>query len=109
MAEVAVVILNWNGVQFLEKFIPPLIAHTDPDIADIWVADNGSTDASLELLRREFPSVKLIELGSNFGFAKGYNLALDQINASYFVLLNSDVEVTENWLEAFFYSLFKTY
>ena len=107
MAEVAVVILNWNGVQFLEKFIPPLIEYTDPDIADIWVADNGSTDASLELLRREFPSVKLVELGANHGFAKGYNLALEQINASYFVLLNSDVEVSENWLEPLYSALKK--
>jgi GT2 family glycosyltransferase len=98
LAEVAVVILNWNGVHFLEKFLPPLIEFTDQEIADIWIADNGSTDASLELVHQNHPSVKTIELGENFGFAEGYNRALDQIDAPYFVLLNSDVEVTENWL-----------
>ncbi len=98
MAEIAVVILNWNGVHFLEKFIPPLVEFTDQDIADIWVADNGSTDTSLELLNQKFPSIKTIELGNNYGFAEGYNRALDQIDAPYFVLLNSDVEVTGNWL-----------
>ena len=98
MAEVAVVILNWNGVHFLEKFLPPLVEFTDQDMADIWVADNGSTDTSLELIRQKFPSVNTIELGENYGFAEGYNRALDQIDAPYFVLLNSDVEVTGNWL-----------
>jgi GT2 family glycosyltransferase len=98
LAEIAVVILNWNGVHFLEKFIPPLVEFTDQDIADIWVADNGSTDTSLELLNQQFPSIKTIELGKNYGFAEGYNRALDQIDAPYFVLLNSDVEVTGNWL-----------
>ncbi|MCK4853309.1 MAG: glycosyltransferase family 2 protein [Bacteroidales bacterium] len=98
MAEVAVVILNWNGVHFLGKFLPPLIKFTDQDLAEIWVADNGSTDASLELLRKDFPIVKTIELGENYGFAEGYNRALDQIDTPYFVLLNSDVEVSENWL-----------
>ena len=63
LAEVAVVILNWNGIHFLEKFLPPLVRFTDPEMAEIWVADNGSTDASLEMLHREFPSVKTIELG----------------------------------------------
>ena len=98
MAEIAVVILNWNGVHFLEKFLPPLVEFTDQDMADIWVADNGSTDTSLELIRQKFPSVNTIELGENYGFAEGYNRALDQIDAPYFVLLNSDVEVTGNWL-----------
>ena len=98
LAEVAVVILNWNGVHFLEKFLPPLVEFTDREIAEIWVADNGSTDASMDLIRQEYPSVKTIELGENYGFAKGYNRTLDQIDAPFFVLLNSDVEVTENWL-----------
>jgi GT2 family glycosyltransferase len=98
LAEVAVVILNWNGVHFLKKFLPPLIEFTDQDMADIWVADNGSTDTSLELLNQKFPSVKTIELGENYGFAEGYNRALDKIDAPYFVLLNSDVEVTRDWL-----------
>ncbi len=99
MAEVAVVILNWNGVDFLKKFLPPLIRYTNPGIAGIWVADNGSTDASLELLNTDFPSVKIIELRKNLGFAEGYNRALEQIEVPYYVLLNSDVEVSENWLE----------
>ena len=98
LTEVAIVILNWNGVHFLEKFLPPLVRYTDQDIADIWVADNGSGDASLELIHRDFPSVRTIELGENYGFAEGYNRALDHIDAPFFVLLNSDVEVTENWL-----------
>ncbi len=75
-----------------------MVEFTDQNMADIWVADNGSTDTSLELLKQKFPSVNIIELGKNYGFAEGYNRALDQINAPYFVLLNSDVEVTENWL-----------
>jgi len=102
LAEVAVVILNWNGTGFLRKFLPPLVAHTDPSIAELWVADNGSTDGSLDLLKEEFPSVKTILLAENHGFAGGYNLALSQIEAKYFVLLNSDVEVSPGWLDAMY-------
>lgn len=98
MAEVAVVILNWNGEGLLKQFLPPLIRYTDARAADIWVADNGSTDQSLGLLKKDFPSVRILELGRNFGFAEGYNLALARIEAEYYVLLNSDVEVTRNWL-----------
>lgn len=98
MPDVAVVILNWNGYKFLKEFLPPLIRYTDPDIAGIWVADNGSKDGSVDLLTKEFPSVKIIELGRNYGFAEGYNRALDLMDAEYFILLNSDVEVTKNWL-----------
>jgi len=94
-----VVILNWNGADFLRKFLPPLIEFTDTSIADIWVADNGSGDSSLDILAGEFPTVKCISFGQNHGFAGGYNLALEQIEASYFVLLNSDVEVSQGWLE----------
>lgn len=99
MAEVAVVILNWNGEELLKKFLPSLVEFTDPALAGIWVADNGSTDTSVEMLRNDFPGIKVIALDRNHGFAGGYNLALEQIDAAYFVLLNSDVEVTENWLE----------
>ncbi len=99
MAEVAVVILNWNGVDLLGQFLPPLIRYTDPGLADIWVADNGSTDSSLEMIGKNFSSVQVLELGKNHGFAEGYNRALEQIDAKYYVLLNSDVEVTENWLQ----------
>ncbi len=98
-------ILNWNGFDFLKRFLPPLIRYTDPGIAGIWVADNGSTDASLDLLRRDFPSVNILELGQNFGFAEGYNRSLEQIEVPYYVLLNSDVEVSENWLEPMYRAL----
>ncbi|MBP1677562.1 MAG: glycosyl transferase family 2 [Bacteroidetes bacterium] len=95
----AIVILNWNGETFLNKFLPLLIKHTQLPEAEIIVADNGSTDGSLELLTRDFPHIKTIVLDQNYGFAGGYNKALQQIEADYYVLLNSDVEVTENWLE----------
>ena len=105
MAEVAVVILNWNGTKFLKSFLPPLIRFTDPELAEIWVADNGSTDDSLDLLQNEFPSVRSLELGKNYGFAEGYNRALARIDSAYYVLLNSDVEVSEGWLEPMYRAL----
>ena len=77
------VILNWNGADFLKKFLPPLIEFTDPSMANIWVADNGSTDGSLHVLEVDFPSVKIVRLDENHGFAEGYNLALEQIEASF--------------------------
>ena len=107
MAEVAVIILNWNGVHFLEKFLPSLIRFTDPDIAEIWVADNGSTDESLEILETKFPDVKTIVLGRNYGFAEGYNRALERIHSPYCILLNSDVEVSENWLSPLYQAMKK--
>lgn len=93
----AVVILNWNGKTFLEKFLPTLVNNT-PVKADIWVIDNNSTDDSLLLLKQNFQTVKTIELDKNYGFAGGYNKGLVQINAKYFLLLNSDIEVPENWI-----------
>lgn len=98
MKKVAVVILNWNGKTLLQEFLPTVIKHTPDDIADIVVADNGSTDDSVEMLKKQFPSVQLILLDKNYGFAEGYNQALKQIETPYTVLLNSDVEVTHNWL-----------
>ncbi|MDR1631813.1 MAG: glycosyltransferase family 2 protein, partial [Dysgonamonadaceae bacterium] len=94
----AVVILNWNGRKLLEKFFPALIKNTPGKEADIIVADNGSTDDSLPYLEQSYPSVRLIRLDKNYGFAEGYNKALAQLDHEYVVLLNSDVEVTENWL-----------
>ncbi len=94
---VAVVILNFNGKNLLQKFLPGVIQHSLQ--ATIYVADNASTDDSISFLKSEFPTVKLIELKENYGFAKGYNEALKQVKADYFVLLNSDVEVTPNWIE----------
>ncbi|MCC6372959.1 MAG: glycosyltransferase family 2 protein [Bacteroidia bacterium] len=93
---VAVVILNYNGKTFLQKFLPSVIKHSPNAI--IYIADNGSSDDSLGFVTTNFPDVKTIQNGGNYGYAKGYSLALKQITADYFVLLNSDVEVTENWL-----------
>lgn len=97
--KVAVVILNWNGRKMLEEFLPSVVKHTTCKQAKIIIADNGSTDDSLEFLSQKFPDIEQIVLDKNYGFAGGYNNALKKINAKYFVLLNSDVEVTENWLE----------
>ncbi len=94
----AVVILNWNGVAMLRKFLPTAVRYTNSPDVQVIVADNASTDASLKVLKDEFPEVPVIVLEKNWGFADGYNKALAQIEAEYFVLLNSDVEVTENWL-----------
>ena len=98
MDKIAVVILNWNGCDMLRSFLPSVVHFSEADGAVVYVADNGSTDASVAMLRREFPSVHLILLEENHGFADGYNLALKQVEAEYVVLLNSDVEVTEHWL-----------
>lgn len=97
MAKVAIVILNYNGASMLRRFLPGVIAASGPE-AQVIVADNASTDESVALMRSEFPSVALIELQENWGFAEGYNRALQSVEADYFVLLNSDVEVTDGWL-----------
>lgn len=94
----AIVILNFNGEAHLSRFLPSVIENC-PDWARIIVADNGSTDNSLALLQNEFPKIEVIVLEQNFGFAGGYNRALDQIDASYYVILNSDVAVQSGWLE----------
>ena len=99
MIKTAVVILNWNGLKFLRMFLSDVIRHTADADTEICVADNGSTDGSPEWLATEFKNIRLIRLDKNHGFAEGYNLALEQINAHYFVLLNSDIEVTEGWLK----------
>jgi len=94
----AIVILNWNGRKFLDMFLPKVL-ETSRGIADVFVADNGSADDSVNFLQNNFPEVKVIENGANLGFATGYNRALSQIEAEYYVLLNSDIEVAENWIE----------
>ncbi len=94
----AIVILNWNGEKLLSRFLPSVIANSRQDGVEIIVADNGSTDGSLALLHRSFPGVTVIDLQENHGFAKGYNVALSQVSANYFILLNSDVEVTPGWI-----------
>lgn len=94
----AIVILNWNGEKYLQQFLPILTKYT-PDIdVEIIVADNASTDSSLQVMKDYFPAIRTIVLDKNYGFAGGYNKALEQVEADYYVLLNSDVEVTDNWL-----------
>lgn len=93
----SVVILNWNGEQTLRQFLPSVLQHTQVPDVEIVVADNGSTDSSLEYLRTQ--PVRVIALDKNYGFAGGYNRAIAQVDAQYTVLLNSDVEVTPHWLD----------
>ena len=93
------VILNWNTKGFLEKFLPGLLASVEGMDAEVIVADNASTDGSRELLQEQFPAVRRIELAENFGFTGGYNRALDALDAEYYVLINTDVEVPAGWLE----------
>lgn len=97
MSHTAVVILNYNGEKFLKQFLPSVISHSRE--AEIIVADNGSTDQSIALLEKDFPSVRIIRLDSNYGYCGGYNRALRQVQADYYVLLNSDIEVTPQWLQ----------
>lgn len=99
--KVSVVILNWNAEHLLCQFLPSVVRNsTLPDgECEVVVADNGSTDGSVTLIEEEFPSVRIIRLSENYGFAEGYNRALEQVNAEYAVLLNDDVEVTAGWLQ----------
>ena len=95
----SVIILNWNGAKTLRKYLPSVIEYTQDSLnTDIVVADNGSTDESLQVLNEEFPSVRVIAFDKNYGFAEGYNKAIALTDSEYVVLLNSDVEVTPNWL-----------
>lgn len=96
-SNIAIVILNWNGKSLLERFLPSVLQHSDDAV--IYVADNASTDDSVAFVRSHFPSVKIIQNQSNGGYAKGYNDALKKVSEPLLCLLNSDVEVTENWLE----------
>lgn len=96
--KVAVVILNWNGQKYLEKFLPSVITSQYPNL-EIIVGDNASSDNSIHYLKSHFPSVTIIQNDENYGFSEGYNRVLSGLKADYFVLLNSDVEVTPNWIE----------
>ena len=96
-SRVAVVILNYNGASMLRRFLPSVVAYSSG--ADIIVADNASTDDSLSVMGSEFPDIRVIALERNYGFAEGYNKALQNIDSEYYILLNSDVEVTEGWIE----------
>lgn len=99
MLKTAVVILNWNGIGFLKKFLQNVIYNSSLPGTKVFVADNGSTDGSAEWVESNCKQAALIKLDKNHGFAGGYNLALEQVNAEYYVLLNSDVEVAPGWLE----------
>ncbi|MDD4762172.1 MAG: glycosyltransferase, partial [Candidatus Pacebacteria bacterium] len=96
---IAIVILNWNGEKLLSRFLPSVISNSQQEGTRIIVADNGSTDSSLSLLHNRFPEIEILDLHTNYGFAKGYNEALRQVKADYYILLNSDVEVTPGWIE----------
>jgi len=95
--KVAVVILNWNGKKLLEQFLPEMISYSQKD-ADIYVADNASTDDSIDFIKAKYPQVKIIQNSTNGGYAKGYNEALQHIDAEIYALVNSDIEVTKNWI-----------
>ncbi len=99
MKRVSIVILNWNGATMLRRFLPSVVDETPDDLAEVVVADNGSTDDSAEAVGRAFPEVRWIQLDRNYGFADGYNKALEQVEAEYVVLLNSDVEVSRGWID----------
>ncbi len=103
MKKTAVVILNWNGKDLMEKFLPSVTGFSPQ--ADIWVIDNASTDDSIKFLPENYPEIKMVQLDKNYGFAGGYNRGLKNINYEYLVLLNSDIEVTENWLEPLIFHL----
>ncbi len=96
--KIAVVILNWNGKEHLKTFLPSVVSHSQHEDVEIIVADNGSTDDSIAFLKQHYPDIRLILFEENMGFAKGYNEALKLIDSEYYVLLNSDVEVTPNWI-----------
>lgn len=98
-SRVAIVILNWNGRQLLEQYLPSVIANSQVEGVKIIVADNCSDDDSVSYLQTNFPQIRIIQLSENHGFAKGYNLALKEVEADYYILLNSDVEVTAGWIE----------
>ena len=97
MKKIAVVILNWNGIELLKKFIPNTLNNSKD--ANIYVIDNYSNDDSVEFLKNNYPDIKVIELDNNYGFAEGYNLGLREVNEEIYCLLNSDIKVTKNWLE----------
>ena len=96
--KIAIVILNWNGRDLLEKFLPSVVKYSLED-AKVYVADNNSTDESISFLQNNYPQVKIIQNKINGGYAKGYNDALKHIDADIYALVNSDIEVTKNWLK----------
>ena len=96
MKKIAIVILNWNGRKLLQQFIPSIVGYSDE--ATIYIADNASTDDSVAFIQSNYPQIKIIQNTENFGFAKGYNEALRFVEEEIYALVNSDIEVTQNWL-----------
>lgn len=95
---IAIVILNWNGKQLLEQFLPSIVEYSDPSYSTIYVADNASTDNSIAFIKAQYPQITIIQNSSNGGYAKGYNDALQHVKEEIYALVNSDIEVSENWL-----------
>ena len=93
----AIILLNWNGEKLLKKFLPTLVNHSSK--SKIYIIDNGSTDGSIKYVRNNFKNISCILLDKNYGFSKGYNLGLKKIKADLYCLINTDVEVTENWIQ----------
>jgi len=102
MINIAVVILNWNGEKLLEEFLPSITQYSKREDTEIYVVDNASTDNSINFIKQKYPKIKLVINDKNYGFAEGYNVALKKIKAKYYVIINSDVEVTENWLDGLY-------
>jgi GT2 family glycosyltransferase len=98
--KIAIVILNWNGKQLLEKFLPSIVKYSNLNNVEIYVADNASTDDSVLFIKQNFPAIQIVQNQENGGFAKGYNNALKHINADIYGLINSDIEVSEGWLNS---------
>jgi GT2 family glycosyltransferase len=99
MKKTSVIILNWNGRKLLEQFLPTVLKHSVSDNCEVIVADNGSVDDSVSFLETQYPMVPLIVFDKNHGFAEGYNKAIQEVDSEYVVLLNSDIETTEGWLD----------
>ena len=95
--KIAVVVLNWNGVELLKQFLPSIMQHSEQ--ATIYLADNNSSDDSIQMVTEQFPLIKIIKNDANYGYASGYNMALKNVEEEYYALVNSDIEVTENWLD----------
>tara|TARA_B100000902_G_scaffold398712_1_gene466531 strand:+ start:4512 stop:5531 length:1020 start_codon:yes stop_codon:yes gene_type:complete len=96
--KISIVIINWNGKKWLEDFLPKIQEYSSDDVVTV-VVDNKSTDDSISFIKNNYPKIKIIENDSNYGYAKGYNLSLKKIESKYYILLNSDIEVTKNWIE----------
>lgn len=103
--KIAIVVINYNGKNLLKKFLPSLVKYSDIKISDIFIVDNNSDDGSVDFIKKNYSSVKIIQNDKNYGYAKGYNVGLNKIQSQYLVLINNDVEVSENWLDPMFNSM----